>query len=76
MRKLLFVLLVLVAGVIALGFYRGWFSSATVHDAESGRQGVQFEIDQTKITSDIDKVKRTTGGAGAQAEDSPQRQKP
>ena len=76
MRKLLFVLLLLVGGGVALGFYRGWFSSTMIHGGETGRQGVQFEIDQSKITQDIEEAKRTISGAGAQAENSPQEQKP
>ncbi len=35
MRKLLFVLLLLVAGVVALGFYRGWFVFERTHDPET-----------------------------------------
>jgi hypothetical protein len=83
MRKLLFVLLLLVAVVVGLGFYRGWFSSATTRDPESGRQGVQFEIDQNKVKPDIEKAKQNIekakqkiGGAGGQGEDKPQGQKP
>lgn len=76
MRKLLFVLLLLVGGGVALGFYRGWFSSAMIHDAKTDRQGIQLEIDQSKITQDIEKAKQTIGSGGAQAESSPQGQKP
>jgi hypothetical protein len=76
MRKLLFVLLLLIGGVVGLGFYRGWFSSATTRDPESGRQGVQFEIDKNKITPDIEKAKQKIGGTGGQAGDKPQGQTP
>jgi len=75
MRKLLFVLL-LVAAVVALGFYRGWFSYETTHDPGSGRQGIQFEVDQNKIKPDIEKAKQKVGGAGDQGKDKPQEQKP
>jgi hypothetical protein len=73
---LLFVLLLLVGGVVGLGFYRGWFSSATTHDPESGRQGVQFEMDQNKIKPDIEKAKQKIGGTVGKGEDKPQEQKP
>jgi hypothetical protein len=76
MRKLLIVLLLLIGGVVALGFYRGWFSSAMIDNAETGRQGILFEIDQAKITLDIEKAKQTISGAGTQPENSPQEQKP
>jgi hypothetical protein len=45
-------------------------------DPESGRQGVQLEIDRNRITPDIDKAKQKISGAGGQAEDKPQGQKP
>jgi hypothetical protein len=76
MRRLLFILLLLAGGVVGLGFYRGWFSSETTRDSESGRQGVQFEVDQKKITQDIEKAKQKIGGASSQAGNKPQGQKP
>jgi hypothetical protein len=76
MRKLLFVLLLLVVAVGVLGFYRGWFAFATTRDPESGREGVQFEIDHNKIKPDIETVKAKIGGGGAPAGDKPQGQKP
>lgn len=76
MRKLLFIFLLLVVAVVALGFYRGWFSSETTHDPESGRQGVQFEIDQNKIKPDIEKAKQKIGGASGRGEGKRQEEKP
>jgi hypothetical protein len=64
MRKLLFVLVLLVGGVVALGFYRGWFSFETTHDPASEREGARFEIDRSKIGSDIDRVKQKAGVGG------------
>jgi hypothetical protein len=66
MRKLLFVLLVLVIVVAAIGFYRGWFTFATTRDPETGKSGVKLEIDQNKIRPDIEKVKQTVGGGRAE----------
>jgi hypothetical protein len=76
MRSLLFVLLLLVGGVAALGFYRGWFSFKTTYDPEAGRQGVQFEIDRNKIQPDIGKVREKLGGGDTQAEEKPVGQHP
>ena len=76
MRRLLFILLLLAGGVVGLGFYRGWFSSATTRDPESGRQGVQFEIDQNKVKPDIDKAKQKVGGSGDQGQHKPEEKKP
>jgi hypothetical protein len=75
MRKLLFVLLLLVGGVVALGFYRGWFSFERTHDPQTGREGVQFEIDQNKAKPDIEKAKQKIGGS-TQDGQKPEGQKP
>jgi hypothetical protein len=58
MRNLIFVLVLLIAGVVALGFYRGWFIVEKTGDSETGRQGVQFEIDRNKMDPDIEKAKK------------------
>ena len=77
MRKLLFVLLLLVVvGLIALGFYRGWFSFEKTHDSGNGREGVQFEIDRNKIQPDIGKVREKLGGGDTQGEEKPEGQHP
>jgi len=76
MRRLLFVLLLLVGGVVALGFYRGWFSFKTTYDPEAGRQGVQFEIDRNKIQPDIGKVREKIGGGDTHPEEKPEGQHP
>jgi hypothetical protein len=76
MRTFLIVLLLLVAGVVGLGYYRGWFSSARTGDPESGRQGVQIEVDQNRIRSDVEKARQKIGGAGGQARDKQQGQQP
>jgi hypothetical protein len=75
MRKLLFVLVLLVVGVVALGFYRNWFGFVTTHDPETGREGVTFEVDRNKIKPDIDKVKKI-GGGSTQAGEKPAGQEP
>jgi hypothetical protein len=72
MRNFLFVCLLLVAGVVALGFYRGWFSFETTHDPESGRDGVKFDVNRNKITPDIEKARKKLGGSGSEAEDKSQ----
>ena len=76
MRKLLLVLLLLAGGVVALGFYREWFSFGTTRDPEAGREGVQFEVDRKKITSDIEKAKQNVAGGGAQSGKKPDGQAP
>ena len=76
MRKLLFVLLVLVAAVVALAYYRGWLIFEKTSDPETGRQGVKLEIDRNKITPDIDKAKQKLGVGGTPAQEKPEGQQP
>jgi hypothetical protein len=77
MRKLLFVLLLLVVvGLIALGFYRGWFSFQKTHDTENEREGVQFEIDRNKIKPDVDKLKEKIGKGSTQGREKPEGKEP
>jgi hypothetical protein len=76
MRKLLLVLLLLVGAFFALGFYRGWFSFARTHDSETGREGVQFNINSNKAKTDIEKVKEKVGGGSTQPGAKPEGQKP
>ena len=76
MPSFLFVLLLLIGGVVALGFYRGWFSFKTTNDPESGRGGVQLEIDRNRIQPDIGKMREKFSGGGTQAEQKPVEQHP
>jgi hypothetical protein len=55
MRGLLFVLLLLVIGLIALGFYRGWFDFSTTRD--NAGTNIKLRIDEKKIESDTAKAK-------------------
>jgi hypothetical protein len=69
MRKVLFVLLLLVVGVVGLGFYREWFHFGTTSDPETGQPGFQLTVDQDKMKSDIQKAKQQVSPAKAQAEE-------
>jgi hypothetical protein len=57
MRRLLFVLVVLVAGVAALGYYRGWFTVSG--DAD---RGINMRVDKEKLKEDEEKAKAKLGG--------------
>jgi hypothetical protein len=63
MRKLLFLLLVLVVGGVGLGFYLGWFSVSTSRDPATGRTGVQLTIDQEKMKTDTQAARQKVAGA-------------
>jgi len=60
-RTILTVLLVLLVGVVAVGFYRGWFSlSSRSPDAGSSKVNVNLTMDPNKIQEDAGAVKKTT----------------
>ena len=59
MRNLVCVLIVLVlVGLAVVGYYREWYSFGKTSDSETGKTGIQLNIDQNKIHSDYDKAKK------------------
>jgi hypothetical protein len=55
MKNLLIVLALILAGVAALGFYRGWFEVSTA-DADH-KSKVTISVDKDKIEEDEQKLK-------------------
>ena len=55
MKNLLAVLALIIVGIAAFGFYRGWFEVSTV-DAEH-KSNVTFSVDQDKVHGDEQKLK-------------------
>lgn len=52
-------LLFLLACVVAVGLYRGWFSfSDPVHDTASEKVNISLSVDTKKVESDIAQVKQ------------------
>jgi len=47
-------LLLLVAGIVALGFYQGWFRFSTANTDHKG--SVTFEVDPNKFNQDREKL--------------------
>jgi hypothetical protein len=72
MKYFLGLLLLLVVCVAAFGYYRGWFSVEKTRDPDSGQEGIQFKMDRTKITPDIEKVKDRISGGSRQTGDKQQ----
>jgi hypothetical protein len=62
MSRFLAVLVLLVAGVIGLGFYRGWFRLST--GSEGQKTNVTITVDQDKIRQDEEKAKEKVHEAG------------
>jgi hypothetical protein len=60
-RAIIPVVLVLFVLVIAVGFYRGWFTlSSTSPDAGSNKVNVNLTVDQDKMQEDAETVKAKT----------------
>ena len=57
MKRLRTVLAVLAILVVAVGFYRGWFTlSSTSSNAESHKVNVNLAVDPDKVKSDAETV--------------------
>jgi hypothetical protein len=54
-KGFLVVIVLLLAGVVALGFYRGWFHLST--DNGDQKPNVTLEVDKEKLEADEHKVK-------------------
>ena len=55
MRRLLIVFILLVAGVVGLGFYQGWFHLSL--DRTDGKTNITGTVDEEKIKQDKEKAK-------------------
>jgi hypothetical protein len=69
MGKWLVVLLLLVVGVVALGYYMDWFHFSTGGGKDSGKIDVNVTIDEEKIKADAEKAKEKAKDLGTQAKD-------
>jgi hypothetical protein len=65
MKRLLIVLVVLVAGVALVGFSRGWFHVSSDRNADTS--GVTLTVDKDKVREDKDKVVDKAQGVGRDA---------
>lgn len=55
MKSILFILVLIAATVIGVGFYRGWFS--VLWESSDGKGHITGTIDGGKIEGDLQKVK-------------------
>ena len=55
MKSFLVVVVLIVAGVVGLGFYRGWFS--VMWDSGGGKGHITGTVDEDKVKEDFQKVK-------------------
>jgi hypothetical protein len=68
MKQFFVVLLLVLAGVACLGFYRGWFTASSGDTAHGAN--VTIGVDQDKIRADEAKVKEKVQGLGSKAKES------
>jgi hypothetical protein len=62
MNRFLIVLLLLVAGIVGLGYYLGWFRLST--DRTDQKTNITITVDQEKIREDEAKAKEKVQEAG------------
>jgi hypothetical protein len=67
MKKLLIVVVLLVAGIAGLGFYRGWFSVAS--DSAKAKSNITFSVDKDKVQKDEETVVEKVRDVGHQAQE-------
>ncbi len=67
MRTLLFVVVLLLVGIVGVGFYRGWFQLST--DTADQRPSATITVDKDKIHADEQKAKDKVQGFGQEAKE-------
>jgi hypothetical protein len=68
MKRLIFVLVLIVVGVGCLGFYLGWFQ-LTTQTTTDGKSNVTVTVDKDKIKDDEQKAKDKAKEIGRDAKD-------
>jgi len=68
MKRFLVVLLLLVVGVVALGYHRCWFQFSTEHTDQ--KSNITITIDEDKIRKDSEKAKEKVQEAGQTVKES------
>jgi len=74
-RSIIMVLLLLLVCVVAVGFYRGWFTLSSRNlDAGSNKVNINLTVDRDKMQEDAESVKnRATELTGKVTEQAPER---
>jgi hypothetical protein len=60
MKTLIIVIVLLAAGVVGLGFYRGWFSVTS--DSGDGKSNIKLTVDKEKFQKDKKSATDTVEG--------------
>jgi hypothetical protein len=56
MRAILIVAVLLLVGIVGLGFYQGWFQISSNRDSEDQKVNTTFTVDEEKIQEDKEKL--------------------
>ena len=67
MRTLMFVVVLLLVGIVGVGFYRGWFQVSTNNTDQ--KPSATVTVDKDKIHADEQKVKEKMEDFGQQAKE-------
>jgi len=67
MRRLLVVLVLLVAAIVGFGFYQGWFRVST--DSTDDKVNTTITVDKDKIHADEEKAREKVHGLGQKAKE-------
>ena len=67
MKGMIFVLVLLVAGVVGLGFYMGWFQVSSGSDGN--KASITLSVDKDKIQEDKDKAVNKVQDVGQPAKE-------
>jgi hypothetical protein len=67
MKTLAFLFVLLLVGVVALGFFRGWFQLSA--DTANQKPNATISVDKDKIHADEQEAKNTVQGLGQAAKE-------
>ena len=67
MKRIFFVLVLLVAATVAVGFYMGWF--AVTSGTVDGKTNINVTVDKDKIKADEQRAKEKAKEIGEKAKD-------
>jgi hypothetical protein len=56
MRSLVSVIVLLIFGLVAVGFYRGWFQASANRDRSGQKFNTTFTVDERKLQEDKEKL--------------------
>jgi hypothetical protein len=56
MRAIIIIVVLLIVGIVGVGFYRGWFLVSSNRDSEDQKVNTTFTVDEERIQEDKEKL--------------------